>query len=224
LPADYTFTSSDNGSHGFGNGATLKTAGAQSITAADTVTSSITGSVSIKVKAAAASALMVAGFPSPVTQGTAASFTVTAVDPYGNTAISYLGTVHFTSSDSKASLPANYTFTSADAGVHTFTATLNTVGTQSITATDTHNSSITGTQSGIQVTAAPAQSVSEAGRVGSANSSRALDRERRLGVTHVGFEELAAALWSSGRVRARLSEILFGSLEQFGLPDGEFVA
>jgi hypothetical protein len=48
------------------------------------------------------------------------------------------------------------TFTAADAGVHTFTATLNTAGTQSITGTDTLHSTITGTQSGIQVTAAPA--------------------------------------------------------------------
>ena len=48
-------------------------------------------------------------------------------------------------------LPANYTFTSTDAGVHTFTATLNTAGTQSITATDKNNSSITGSESGITV-------------------------------------------------------------------------
>jgi hypothetical protein len=71
---------------------------------------------------------------------------VTALDPYGNRATSYRGTIHFTSSDKKARLPANYTFTSADNGAHTFQngATLKTVGTQSITATDTVVSSITG--------------------------------------------------------------------------------
>src|SRR5216683_1259252 len=35
------------------------------------------------------------------------TLTVTAQDPYGNTATSYTGTVKFTSSDSQATLPAN---------------------------------------------------------------------------------------------------------------------
>jgi hypothetical protein len=152
LPADYTFTSSDKGAHTFwGN---LKTAGTQSITATDTSHGSITGTdAGIVVNPAAASRLTVAGFPSPIAAGTAGSFTVTAIDAYGNTATGYTGTVHFTSSDSSAALPADYTYTAGDAGVHTFSATLNTAGTQSITATDTVTGSINGTQSGITVTA-----------------------------------------------------------------------
>ena len=59
--------------------------------------------------------------------------------------------MQFSSSDPLASLPANYTFTATDAGVHTFSATLNTVGTESLTATDTLNSSITGIETGITV-------------------------------------------------------------------------
>jgi len=43
-------------------------------------------------------------------------------------------------------LPANYTFTAADNGVHTFSATLKTTGLQSLFATDTVTSSITGKQ------------------------------------------------------------------------------
>jgi hypothetical protein len=153
LPANYTFTASDNGSHTFS--ATLKTAGKQSITATDTVTSSITGTQSgISIVPAAASILVVTGFPSPITHGTAGMFTVTAKDAFGNVATGYHGTVHFTSSDSAAVLPANYTFVSSDKGAHSFSATLNTVGTQSITATDTVTPSITGTQTGINVTAA----------------------------------------------------------------------
>jgi hypothetical protein len=147
LPANSMLT---NGTGSFS--ATLKTAGTQSLTATDSVTSSITGSqTGITVNPAAASTLIVAGFPSPVTAGTAGSFTVTAKDPYGNTATGYTGTVHFTSSDNQASLPANSTLTN---GAGSFSATLNTVGTQSITATDTVSSSITGTQSGITVNAA----------------------------------------------------------------------
>src|SRR5262249_30128576 len=81
-------------------------------------------------------------------------FTVTARDAQGNPFPGYRGTVHFTSSDPQASLPADYTFTAADMGVHTFTATLRTVGTQSITATDTATG-IRGSQMGIQVVAPP---------------------------------------------------------------------
>src|SRR5262249_49923418 len=43
VPADYTFVAGDNGVHTFTNGVTFVTAGSQSITATDTVTSSITG-------------------------------------------------------------------------------------------------------------------------------------------------------------------------------------
>ena len=138
LPADYTFTAADQGVHTFS--ATLKTAGSQSITASDTVIPGGAGTQSgITVNPAAASRFTVAGFPSPVTAGVAGSFTVTAWDAYGNRATGYTGTVRFTSSDAKAVLPGNYTFTAADAGMHTFSATLKTAGTQSLTATDTAN-------------------------------------------------------------------------------------
>ncbi len=150
LPADYTFTATDKGVHKFSNGATLKTAGMQTVTATDTVTPSITGSASIKVKAAKATTLSITA-PANVTHGTAFNFTVTVLDAFGNVATGYTGTVHFSSSDTVASLPANYKFTSTNAGVHTFTATLNTTGSQSLTATDTLTSTITGTDPAIQV-------------------------------------------------------------------------
>ena len=59
----------------------------------------------------------------------------------------YRGTVHFTSSDPLASLPANYAFVSGDAGSHTVSVTFNTVGVQTVTATDVGTSSITGNTS-----------------------------------------------------------------------------
>ena len=153
LPANYTFTAANAGTHTFS--VTLKTAGTQSITATDTATSSITGSeTGIAVNPAAAQSLKLTGFPTPDTAGTANNVTVTAYDAYGNVATGYTGTVHFTSSDSQASLPANYTFTAANDGTDTFSVTLNTVGTQSITATDTATSSITGSETGIVVQSA----------------------------------------------------------------------
>jgi PKD repeat protein len=162
LPANYTFLAGDAGTHSFS--VTLKTVGTRSISATDTVTSSITGTESgIAVGAAAASSLTVTGFPSPDTAGTAHNVTVSAFDPYGNIATGYTGSVHFTSSDSQALLPANYTFVAADAGTHTFTVTLKTAATQSITATDTATSSITGSETGITVQAAAASSLTVSG-------------------------------------------------------------
>jgi hypothetical protein len=165
LPADYTFTTgstADNGVHTFS--ATLKTVGSRSLTATDTASSSLAGTqAGITVNPAAASTLVVAGFPSPTTAGAAHNFTVTAKDPFGNTATGYTGTVHFTSSDAQAALPANYTFTGGDAGVHTFSATLKTAPAQSLTAADTVTSSITGTQNGITVNPAAANTLALSG-------------------------------------------------------------
>jgi hypothetical protein len=86
-----------------------------------------------------------------ITQGTPGTFTVTALDAYGNVATGYTGTIHFTSSDPRAKLPADYTFTASDKGVHTFSATFSAVGTQSLTATDTSNSLLNGIETGIVV-------------------------------------------------------------------------
>jgi hypothetical protein len=52
-------------------------------------------------------------------------------------ATGYTGTVTFSSTDAVAYLPAQYTFTAADAGGHDFLTTLNTVGMQTVTSTDT---------------------------------------------------------------------------------------
>ena len=43
-------------------------------------------------------------------------------DSNSGATVPYTGTVHFTSSDSAAVLPADYTFTLADAGFHHFVA------------------------------------------------------------------------------------------------------
>jgi hypothetical protein len=118
---------------------------------------SITGTQGgITINQATASGFTVAGFPSPATAGVVGSLTVTALDPYGNRATGYAGTVHFTSSDTQAVLPGNYTFTAADAGMHTFSATLKTAGSQSVSATDTVNAAIAGTQGSILVNPAAA--------------------------------------------------------------------
>src|SRR5262249_3799169 len=49
--------------------------------------------------------------PAVASPGTAFNFTVTALDPMNNTVPGYTGTVHFTSTDGAAALPANTTLT-----------------------------------------------------------------------------------------------------------------
>ena len=100
-----------------------------------------------------AASFVVRDFPHTITAGTQGSFTVTAKDENGYVATGYTGTIHFSSTDNQATLPTDYTFTSADNGVQTFAATLKTAGLQSITATDSSASSINGTQDGINVIA-----------------------------------------------------------------------
>ena len=80
--------------------------------------------------------LRVEGFPASTSAGVAQTVRVSALDTTGAVFAGYVGTVTLTSSDPNAVLPAAYTFTAADAGVHTFTVALKTGGTQSITASD----------------------------------------------------------------------------------------
>lgn len=156
LASKFTFSAADNGVHVF-TGVTLRTAGGQIITATDTATSTINGtSILIAVTPAAASVVIVSGFATPIIAGTPATLTVTVEDPYGNVATGYTGTVTFSSSDSQAIVPGDYTFVSGDNGTHTFTSVLLSAGTQSITGTDPGNASLTGTQAGIAVTPAAA--------------------------------------------------------------------
>jgi hypothetical protein len=133
--------------------ATLKTAGGQTISVTDAVTTAITGtSGTIAVAPAAASRFSVIAQSYNVTQRSPFAVTVYAYDPYNNIATGYAGTVHITSSDTSATLPANSTLTN---GSGNFNVTLNTTGTQTVIATDTVTSSITGTSGNFTVAPAP---------------------------------------------------------------------
>ncbi len=149
LPADYTFTAADNGTHTFT--VTLKSAGTQSVTVTDTGPTTFSGTQQgIVVNPDSAVTLQVSGFPSIAT-GDYGYVRVSAADAYGNAATHYAGTIHFTSSDGQAVLPGDYTFSEWDYGTAYFSASLATVGTQSLTVTDTVTPGFTATQSGIRV-------------------------------------------------------------------------
>jgi trimeric autotransporter adhesin len=97
IPPDYSFTAADAGSHTFSSAVTLKTAGAQTLSANDTSQTSATGtSGSISVSAAAPSKLVFTVSPGgAITGGTAFGTqpSVAAQDAYGNVTTGYASTV-----------------------------------------------------------------------------------------------------------------------------------
>jgi hypothetical protein len=110
-----------------------------------------TGGVNIGAYQASATAFVLSA-PDTVQSGTPFDVTVTALDPFGQVAVGYVGTVTFSASDPDPGvvLPADYTFTPDDGGSHTFTdtglgeITLVTPGDQVLTATDIADATITG--------------------------------------------------------------------------------
>jgi hypothetical protein len=87
--------------------------------------------------------------PASVTAPAAVNVTVAALDATNSLVPTYGGTVHFTSSDSSAALPADSTLSN---GLGTFPVVLQTGGNQTITATD-QAASLTGVSNTIAVTA-----------------------------------------------------------------------
>jgi hypothetical protein len=110
-----------------------------------------TGGVNIGAYQASVSAFLISA-PDTVQSGVPFDVTVTAADSFGQVAVGYTGTVTFSTSDTDSGvvLPADYTFTADDAGVHTFTdtglgeITLVTPGDQTLTITDTTDDTING--------------------------------------------------------------------------------
>ena len=137
-------------------------AGNPTVTVADTALSSSVNQAEAVNPAAADHFVLTTSFAGTDVAGTAATVTVTAKDHYGNTAGSgpdeYLGTANLGSSDGQATgLPASHLFTATDAGLYTFTGVvLKTAGDQTIKATDSATSTITGTSAAVNVVPAPA--------------------------------------------------------------------
>lgn len=153
--AAYTYQSSDGGVHLFAGGVTLRIAGAATVRASDLA--GLNGSLSVQVGAAAAAQLQLTGLASSATAGATLTPTITALDAYGNTATTYTGTVHLSSSDATAVLPANLTFTAPQATQAT-TLVLKKAGTSSVTAADT-GSGVALASANVSIQAAAAASI-----------------------------------------------------------------
>lgn len=131
---------------------TLRTIGPQTITVTDMVTASLKGTTSaINVVSNAATHFSV-GSPGNAQTRITFKLTVTALDAANNVSAAYSGTVHFNSSDAQAMLPADSTLVG---GTAQFLATMETGGTQTLTATDTSSASIDGSSSISVVATAP---------------------------------------------------------------------
>jgi fibronectin type 3 domain-containing protein len=151
LPADYTFQPSDAGRHTFMH-LVLTKSPSQTLTVTDVANSSITKTSSVKVNPGAVTHFNIIA-PSTVTAGTSFNITVVAADAFGNRVNNYLSKIHFTSSDTAATLPSDYAFTNADQGQHSFSVTLRTPGAQTVNVADKNNASLTG-MANIQVNSA----------------------------------------------------------------------
>jgi hypothetical protein len=152
LPADSTLT------NGQGTLAvTLIRAGPQTLTVSDAA-NNLSTTANLTINAAPASTLLLAT-PASAVINQPFNVTVTLKDRFGNVATGYTGTVYFSSSDTLAmqlaKMPADYAFTAKDAGIHTFSATLMTPPSQTITVADTANASLAATSQPIAVAAAP---------------------------------------------------------------------
>jgi hypothetical protein len=97
--------------------------------------------------------------PASASAGAPFTVAVTAKDGSGTTINGYLGTVGFTSTDSQATLPTNYTFVPADGGSHSFVngVTLRTSGSAAVTVNDTVQTAATGTVAVSVMQAAPSK-------------------------------------------------------------------
>jgi hypothetical protein len=117
-PWIYNFTAADNGVHTFS--VTMMTAGNQTLSASRSDAETASGLATVNVVPGAADHLQVTASTDTATAGSPVRLTVQALDAEGNPTPTFSGTIHFTSTDSQATLPADYTFTTAEKGVHTF--------------------------------------------------------------------------------------------------------
>lgn len=131
----------------------FRTAGSRTITFTDDANPNLTVTGSTSVVAGALASFSVQGFPSPVVTGTQGSFTVRAIDQFGNFISNFSGLLTFSSNDSNPTLPQP---SFIQGGQGKFNATLRTPGSRSITVTHViDDNTFFGSQTGITVTPLP---------------------------------------------------------------------
>jgi hypothetical protein len=151
LAVPYVFTPADAGTRTFNGSVRLVTLGEQTVTVASPTMTTFTGAVTVT----AAVTHFAVSAPTAAAAGDTIDVTVTALDAANNVGTGYTSTVHFSSTDVQAGLPANYTFTAADAGVHTFAVTLKSAGSKWISVAEVGSASTGGLTGGSFVNVTP---------------------------------------------------------------------
>ncbi len=130
---------------------TFGTSGSYTITASDTVGNATAGtSAAVSVSFTPRLAITLPG--GTVAAAAPFTFTVNALDGTNAVDSTFSGTVHITTSDVSATVPANATLAR---GTGTFTVTFGTIGSYTIIASDTAGNYAAGTSAAVSVTSAP---------------------------------------------------------------------
>jgi hypothetical protein len=138
LPLATTFSPTQ---HGWLNvPVVFNTSGTQTLTVTAVNNNLLTGKKTVTV-AALGPATHFAIYAQPsVSHGSTVYVYVVALDANNRIVPSYNGTVQFSSSDSAATLPPQYTFSAADKGRHVFPVVFGSTGTDTLTVTDSAHS------------------------------------------------------------------------------------
>ena len=144
LPANYTFNANDLGVKVYTQGVTWMHSGPQTLTVTDFIAHR-GGTMSATVAANAVTGFSLSAYDNPAYVAKDGNVTVSAVDSWGNVNPNFIGTVHFTSTDPNAVLPADAALQSSNQGVITTgTVRFGNYGPQQLVATSTQSAQLTG--------------------------------------------------------------------------------
>jgi hypothetical protein len=156
---------------------------------------------------AAAASHFVFSAPPTASTGVATNVIAWATRADGFVDNSYRGTVHVSSSDGAADLPADYTFTATDAGTHTFSMTFATAGLQTVTLADVAHPAVTSTSLPISVAAAGVPTISVSASPGIVTYGRATTLTARWSS---GGSGTTLALYSMGADTTTWTRLISG--------------
>jgi hypothetical protein len=148
VPADATFTVGDAGR--LSRPVTLRTQGEQRVSVVDVGQDTLTAEAFATVEPGAAAGFAMTA-PETTTAGAGARVSITALDAFGNVATGYTGTIHFSSTDGAASLPADFTFLPGNQGREQFDVILRTAGSREVRVEDVSDPALAAVRT-VQVT------------------------------------------------------------------------
>jgi hypothetical protein len=155
LPDDTAFTAEDRGQKVL-SGLRLRRAGPQTVTATD-ITTGLTGSLELELTPGPAVSMTLSPERASTVAGQRLGLVVSLFDTFGNAATGYTGTVRFSSTDPRATLPEDFTFSAADAGQRRFEGTWVTAGTREVGVVDLGDNALSASASVSVTPDAPAR-------------------------------------------------------------------